>query len=247
MHPKPSAEPAGPAFWVILAAAGVGERMGSACPKQYLMLAGRTLIEHSMELFLAQSCIKGIMVVLAATDPYFARLPISRDHRIRSTVGGDQRYQSVHNGLRALQGRADAEDWVLVHDAARPCLHPDDLDHLLAQARDDFPGGLLAAPVSDTLKQADAELKVAQTIPRTGLWRALTPQMFRYDLLTKALAEALAAQVKVTDEAAAVERLGIKPVLIPGRSDNLKITYPSDLALAEAILAERKQHVQMAS
>lgn len=232
---------------MILAAAGVGERMGRACPKQYLMLAGKPLIEHSLELFLAKSCIRGIMVVLAATDQYFVKLPVSNDRRVRTTLGGEQRYQSVHNGLCALQDSANAEDWVLVHDAARPCLHPDDLDHMLDLARDDFPGGLLATPVSDTLKQADAELKVAQTIPRTGLWRALTPQMFRYDLLTSALADALAAQVEVTDEAAAIERLGIKPVLVPGRSDNLKITYSSDLMLAEAILAERRQQAIMAS
>ncbi len=237
MPPTSSAEPA---FWVVVPAAGAGQRMGADRPKQYLELAGRTVIEHSLAPFAARACIRGIMVVLAGDDACFARLPISGEARIRTTLGGAQRHQSVHQGLLALQGMADANDWVLVHDAARPCLHPDDLDQLLAQARDDFPGGLLAAPVIDTLKQADSELKVTQTIPRAGLWRALTPQMFRYELLTTALAAALAAQVEVTDEAAAIERLGIKPALIPGRSDNLKITHEPDLALAEAILARRR-------
>lgn len=225
-------------FWVIVPAAGSSRRMADAgVPKQYLHLAGRSVIEWSLAPFLAQPECAGIVVVLAAQDSHWQALDAARHPLIQTVTGGPQRADSVRCGLLALQGRAGQDDWVLVHDAARPCLRTSELGALLNHLRGDAVGGLLATPVVETLKRSDGLDRVAQTVDRNGLWRALTPQMFRYGALTRALAAAADRGISVTDEAQAIELLGLRPRLVPGSVDNIKITVTEDLARAERILA----------
>jgi len=225
-----------PRFWVVIPAAGSARRMGAnPIPKQYLPLCGTTVIEHALRPFLARRECAGIVVVLSAEDDRWSSLAVARDTRITTTNGGGERADSVRAGVAALRPRAPQGDWVLVHDAARPCLSDEDLGRLLESLAEDEVGGLLAAPVVDTLKRADATGRVEATIDRTGLWRALTPQMFRLGILERALAQRSAA----TDEAQAVEALALKPRLVEGSSDNLKITVATDLIRAERILAAR--------
>jgi 2-C-methyl-D-erythritol 4-phosphate cytidylyltransferase len=226
-------------YWVIVPAAGSSRRMAAATPKQYLPLRGRTVLEWALEPFLAWPECAGIVVVLAANDTFWPRLAIA-DTRVTAAIGGDERADSVLQGLRALSARAHADDWVLVHDAARPCLTSEDLRRLVGELHGDDVGGLLSAPLVDTLKRADADERVAETVPRAGLWRALTPQMFRYGVLERALNRAREQHVAVTDESSAVELLGLRPRLVGGRADNIKVTVPADLELASRMLAEEK-------
>ena len=226
--------------WAVLPAAGRGERFGAATPKQYQKVRGRTVLSWSMRTLLTERSIYGIVVAVSAGDRRFARLPEARDARVRSCIGGARRELSVAHALECLAVEARDHDWVLVHDAARPCLHRDDLRRLFARAGRDPAGGLLAAPVGDTLKRGTADDHVDCTVPREGLWRALTPQLFRYGLLRRALALCLAHGREVTDEASAVEALGIRPLLVPGRADNIKVTRPEDLRLAAALLGGRR-------
>lgn len=219
-----------PAFWAVIPAAGVGARMAADRPKQYLQLGGRTILEHSLNCFLDHPSLKGVVVSLAADDPYWPGLASASDLRIQRAAGGRERADSVLNALLLLhaQGAADS-DWVLVHDAARPNLARSDLDHLLAELADDPVGGLLAVPARDTLKRADANGRVAATVDRSTIWQAYTPQMFRLGALHQALADSLVAGVAITDEASALEWAGHAPRLIEGRSDNIKVTRPEDL------------------
>lgn len=225
--------------WAVVPAAGRGERFGGARPKQYVPLLGRPVLSWSLATLLAEPSITGIVVALAPGDRRFARLPEARDRRVRHCPGGARRELSVANALAALEGEARDEDWVLVHDAARPCLHPDDLRALIDAVGRDPVGGLLALPLSDTLKAADPAGCSARTLPREGLWRALTPQMIRYGVLRRALALSIERERTVTDEASAVEVLGMRPRLVAGRPDNIKVTLPGDRAMAAAILAAR--------
>jgi 2-C-methyl-D-erythritol 4-phosphate cytidylyltransferase len=222
--------------WAVVAAAGQGERFGGRRPKQYAPLLGRAVLSWSLRALLAEPAIDGIMVAIADDDRRFARLPEARDRRVRCCPGGARRELSVARALRALEPEARDHDWVLVHDAARPCLQGEDLRALVEAVDDDAIGGLLAVPLSDTLKAADESRRCERTVPREGLWRALTPQMFRYGVLRRALALCLDRERSVTDESAAVELLGLRPRLVAGRSDNLKVTRPEDLALAAAVL-----------
>jgi len=226
-------------MWVVVPAAGSARRMGAAVPKQYLPLAGRTVIEWSLAPFLERDRIGAIVVVLAEGDARWPQTALARHARIVTANGGAERMDSVLAGLKALETRASASDWVLVHDAARPCLASADVDRLLNELGDDEVGGLLAAPVVDTLKRADAQQRIDQTVPREKLWRALTPQMFRFELLQRALQSAVENRVAVTDEAQAVEALGLRPKLVAGDADNVKITLPEDLPRAERILRAR--------
>ena len=178
------------------------------------------------------------MVALAPGDRRFHRLPEARDPRVRTCLGGSRREWSVASALEALADDARDEDWVLVHDAARPCLAAADLRRLLATASRDNVGGLLATPLGDTLKIEGRDGRSERTVPREGLWRAQTPQMFRYGILRRALALCRDRERAVTDEASAVEALGLRPVLVSGRSDNIKLTRPDDRGLATAILRE---------
>lgn len=224
--------------WLVLAAAGAGRRLGAASPKQYLCLAGRSILEHSLDRLLALPAIRGGVVVLAADDSRFSALNYTADKPLWRAEGGAERCQSVLNGLLALDGRAAEDDWILVHDAARPCVRPADLARLVNELIDDPVGGLLAVPVRDTLKRADAQGRIVATEPRDAFWQAQTPQMFRYGVLRRALQASITAGRPVTDEAAAVEALGLRPRLITGHYDNLKITTAEDLLLAEYYLQE---------
>jgi 2-C-methyl-D-erythritol 4-phosphate cytidylyltransferase len=228
--------------WAVVAAAGRGERFGGRAPKQYASLLGRPVLSWSLRTLLAEPSIDGIMVAIADDDRRFARLPEARDPRVHRCGGGARREMSVASALRALEPELRDRDWVLVHDAARPCLQRSDLSRLCSAVADDAIGGLLAVPLGDTLKASGSDQRCDRTVPRADLWRALTPQMFRYGVLRRALALCLERERSVTDESAAVELLGLRPKLIAGRSDNIKITHPADLALAAAVLhtAERQ-------
>ena len=219
-----------PAFWVVIPAAGIGSRMRADRPKQYLQLAGRTILEHTLDCFLDHPRLRGLVLSLAADDPWWPALPCASDLRIQRAEGGTERADSVLSGLlRLLELGAQADDWVLVHDAARPNLARSDLDRLLAELADDPVGGLLAVPARDTLKRAGADGRVVETVDRSLIWQAYTPQMFRFAALHRALADALVAGVTITDEASALEWAGQAPRLVEGRADNLKITRPEDL------------------
>ena len=212
----------------------------SSLPKQYLKLAGRTVIEWSIAPFIEHAACAGLVVVISGDDAHWRNIPSSRDPRVRVVNGGQERSDSVLAGVTALRDQCSDQEWVLVHDAARPCLEAADLERLIDTLREDLVGGLLAAPLVDTLKRADDEQRVAATVSREKLWRALTPQMFRYGVLSRALSEASRRGVPVTDEAQAVELLNLKPRLVAGSADNFKITIPEDLARAARVLAERK-------
>ncbi|WP_411566374.1 2-C-methyl-D-erythritol 4-phosphate cytidylyltransferase [Pseudomonas orientalis] len=219
-----------PAFWAVIPAAGVGARMAADRPKQYLQLGGRTILEHSLGCFLDHPSLKGLVVSLAVDDPYWPALACATDPRIQRADGGSERSGSVLNALLHLNALgASDEDWVLVHDAARPNLNRDDLDKLLAELADDPVGGLLAVPARDTLKRADKQGRVVETVDRRLIWQAYTPQMFRLGALHRALADSLVADAVITDEASAMEWSGQAPRLVEGRSDNIKVTRPEDL------------------
>ena len=227
-----------PRYFAIVPAAGSGSRFGAGKPKQYLDLLGRPLIFHTLAALTACPAIERVWVVLSPEDRDWDRHDWSPLGAKLETVrcGGDTRAESVRNGLRAAAMVATDDDWVLVHDAARPCLSAAMLDTLFETLAADPVGGILAVPVADTMKRQDAEQRIAATEPRDGLWQAQTPQMFRYGLLSEALARCTA----VTDEAGAVEALGLRPKLVRGDATNLKVTYPADLALAAMILRARK-------
>jgi len=218
-------------------AAGAGERMGASgaeSPKQYRMLAGRTVIEHALAPFLADPRCAGLVVALRAGDTTFGALAIAADPRLRTVTGGATRALSVAAGVRTVAAAVGSSDpWVLVHDAARPCLPKADLETLLASLPDSPDGAVLGVRLADTLKRSDATGRVVATLPREGLWRAATPQAFRLRRLLAALASAPSA----TDEASAVEALGDRPQLIAGSPLNVKLTTPEDLAFAALILA----------
>ncbi|MDR2306108.1 MAG: 2-C-methyl-D-erythritol 4-phosphate cytidylyltransferase [Paucimonas sp.] len=219
-----------PAFWAVIPAAGVGARMAADRPKQYLQLGGQTILEHSLDCFLDHPALKGVVVSIADEDPYWPGLRCAGDPRIQRAPGGRERADSVLNALLLLhaQGASD-NDWVLVHDAARPNLARSDLDKLLSELADDPVGGLLAVPARDTLKRAGPDDRVAATVDRSTVWQAYTPQMFRLGTLHRALAECLVSDVAVTDESSAIEWAGHAPRLVEGRSDNIKVTRPEDL------------------
>lgn len=226
--------------WAVVPAAGSGRRFGAEIPKQYLDLEGKPLLAHVLELFLRAPGVDGLVLVAAAADTrWHALLPDPAPRPVFFAEGGATRAESVLSALEALHEHARSQDWVLVHDAARPCLNAGDLANLMETLKDDAVGGLLAAPVVDTLKRADEQGRVAGTQDRSGLWRALTPQMFRYELLSNALRGALAAGIEVTDEACAIEWAGHKPLLVSGGIDNIKVTRPEDLPLAAAIMRSR--------
>lgn len=223
--------------WAVVPAAGIGARVGAGTPKQYLSLAGRTVLEHSIAPLLDCADIGRVVVAVAAGDGWWPQLPVACHPRIASVVGGAERCHSVLAGLDALAGEAAGEDWVLVHDAARPCLPPEDLQRLLDTLREQPVGGLLAVPVADTLKRVEGG-QVLGTVDRSALWRALTPQMFRFGLLRAALRRALEEGRLVTDEAHAVELAGHLPQVVEGSARNIKITRPEDVALAAFYLTQ---------
>lgn len=226
--------------WALIPAAGVGRRFGAEVPKQYLSLAGRPVIDHAIAAFVAHPGIAGCAVVLGRDDGWWSDVSAYADHpSVLRAPGGAERCQSVRNGLLALMAQAADDDWVLVHDAARPCLRRADLDRLLDALREEPVGALLAVPIADTVKRADAG-RVVETLPRSALWRAYTPQAFRLGLLRRALEHAQTQDLVVTDDASAVELLGLQPALIECRADNIKITRPEDLPLAAFYLEQQQ-------
>ncbi|MPR03192.1 2-C-methyl-D-erythritol 4-phosphate cytidylyltransferase [Pseudomonas sp. MAFF 212408] len=230
-----------PAFWAVIPAAGVGARMATDRPKQYLQLGGRTILEHSLGCFLDHPSLKGLVVSLAVDDPYWPNLTCATDPRIQRADGGSERSGSVLNALLQLNALgASDDDWVLVHDAARPNLSRDDLDTLLAELAHDPVGGLLAVPARDTLKRADKHGRVVETVDRSLIWQAYTPQMFRLGALHRALADSLVADAVITDEASAMEWAGQAPRLVEGRADNIKVTRPEDLEWLRLRWANRR-------
>jgi 2-C-methyl-D-erythritol 4-phosphate cytidylyltransferase len=221
----------------IIPAAGSGSRMGEALPKQYLDINGTPMIFHTLAAFAAVSRITKIVVVLAADDkdwqPLFDKHGTAMASRVEVVrVGGATRALSVLNGLQELSDQLAANDWALVHDAARPCIRPLLIEQFLDELADEKIGGLLALPVADTLKMGNSDLRVERTMPREHCWRAQTPQMFRVAMLI----EALARMPNATDESQAIEALGHQPKLINGDSANLKVTYATDLQIAEVLL-----------
>lgn len=225
--------------WVIIPAAGMGKRMRTDIPKQYLPLAGRTVLEHTLHRLASHPAIAEIVVVIAEGDDYWSKLHLDWVAKpVTAVIGGDERCHSVLNGLHALSQRAEGDDWVLVHDAARPCVRPADIDLLIVQCKD-TQGGLLAMPVRDTMKQTDTNQSVTNTIDRSNLWHALTPQMFPFEKLKHALENAISNNQLITDEAMAMESAGFSPRLVEGHADNIKITRPEDLALAAFYLQQQ--------
>ncbi len=214
-------------------AAGVGARMQADRPKQYLPLLGKTVIEHTLQRLLAHPCICGVVVAISSDDGWWPQIMLQTDKPLWLAAGGDERCHSVLNALQTLSVRAADQDWVLVHDAARPCLRVSDLNRLIQRCTVHAVGGLLATPVKDTIKRADVTGLVRETVDRRNLWHAQTPQMFRLGELRTALQSALAAGVLITDEASAMEWAGHAPLLVEGHADNFKITCPEDLVLAE--------------
>lgn len=218
-------------IWAVVPAAGSGRRFGAELPKQYALIDGRPLLRWTLERLAAMPQVGGLMVVLAADDPHWPGWDAISGKPLLTAIGGAERADSVLSGLRALPAEVADDDFALVHDAARPCVRPDDIVRLIEQAGAGE-GGLLAAPVRDTLKRSIDGRAVEQTVPRSELWRALTPQMFRRGALVRALEDAIAQGRQPTDEAQAIEWSGGRPLLVEGAEDNLKVTTARDLALA---------------
>ncbi|PPI87798.1 2-C-methyl-D-erythritol 4-phosphate cytidylyltransferase [Candidatus Pantoea edessiphila] len=215
----------------IVPAAGIGKRMKIKYPKQYVIIGQYTIIEHCILNLLANPHIKQIIVVLNYNDQYFYKLPLSHNNQIICVIGGKTRAQSVLSGLKAAYGTTN---WVLVHDASRPCLHINDLTNLIQIREKSNIGGILATPVVDTLKLSQHNKNIInKTVKRKNLWRALTPQLFSYSLLKFCLTKTLKEGINVNDESSALEYCGYYPMLIQGRNDNIKVTYPEDILLAE--------------
>lgn len=225
--------------WAVVPAAGRGTRFGGEVPKQYLEVAGRPLIGHALRALCAHGGVDGVIVVLAEDDTRWPGWSTIDNKPVVTCLGGSERADSVLAGLAALPESVRPDEFVLVHDAARPNLQSEDLDRLLEFGRNDPVGAILAAPVRDTLKRAGDDGGIDRTEPRERLWRAFTPQLFRRLQLSRALEAARAGGVAVTDEAMAMERQGLRPLLIEGREDNLKVTTTADLALFEYLLARR--------
>ncbi len=238
-------------YWAIIPAAGVGKRMGSKVPKQYLPLAGKTVLEQTISVFLQHPKISGIVVAITQGDTYWQELQSSLgNHKpILQALGGSERCHSVLNALTYLSNQKNfnisEQDWVLVHDAARPCLNSNDIDRLMIQLSDTTSGGLLGLPISDTVKRCNAEQQILETVDRNDLWRALTPQMFPFALLKNALEQAINNNALVTDEASAIEFQGLKPIMVEGSADNIKITHPGDLQLAEMFISAQNKVVSI--
>ncbi len=225
-------------LWVVLPAAGSGSRMKNTVPKQYLKINGTAIIEHTINVFLGNHEVQAIMVCVPPGDQRFSETKSSKNARVLTTQGGVSRAQSVLNGLNELD--AAEHDWVLVHDAARPCLSAELLNHLIDTLRYDDVGGILAIAVRDTLKQASQDKRIESTLDRSTIWQAQTPQMFRYGLLKTALVKAIDQGLDITDEASSLELSGYAPAIVEGDSRNIKVTTAEDLDLAEFLLRPKQ-------
>jgi len=228
-------------YWAVIPAAGVGTRMQAEVPKQYICINQKTILEYTLERFCSHPKIEGVVVVISGDDNVWTTLGISSHPKIIVAEGGAERCHSVMNGLQVLSEKANSNDWVLVHDAARPCIRKEDIDRLIDTLNGHNVGGLLGLPVKDTMKRADRSFIIQETVEREGLWHALTPQMFRLGMLIDSLGNAISKDLFVTDEAQAIELNGLKPLLVEGHSDNMKITRNHDLALAELYLSQQER------
>jgi 2-C-methyl-D-erythritol 4-phosphate cytidylyltransferase len=233
--------PISPALWFVVPAAGSGSRMQSVTPKQYLYLADKTVLDQTLSRLLSVTDLAGIVVALNADDQDFSQSFFASHPKIHRVVGGQERSDSVLLALEFLENKIAQDDWVLVHDAARPCISLESINELIQSLIDDPVGGILAIPVADTLKRSNPQQEIIETLDRRSLWQAQTPQMFRYGVLLSSLKKARANQQTVTDEASAIELAGLSAKILAGRTDNIKITRPTDLDLAEFIL--QKQNI----
>jgi len=237
--------------WFIVPAAGVGQRMGTAIPKQYLPFASTTVIETTLNTLLKCPALAGIVVAIHSDDIHWASLSIAQNPYVHTVVGGDERADSVQAGLEYLRPKVSDECWILVHDAARPCIALRSINHLVAALKGDSVGGILGVSCSDTLKlinetlvntaSVDTQHTIIETIDRSQIWQAQTPQMFRYGLLSSALTDALQQNKMITDEASALELAGYSVRMVEGRRDNIKITQADDLPIAEAIYRQHNK------
>lgn len=235
LEPRPSSLN----IWVVIPAAGIGARMAADRPKQYLELNDKPVIVHTLQRLSAITHVCGVMVALSPNDTYWGGLNLALKKPLWTADGGVERCYSVLSALQDLGQYADDHDWVLVHDAARPCVREADIYHLINELQNDEVGGLLAIPVRDTMKRAEDNHRVINTEDRSGLWHALTPQMFRVGMLRHALEQAIEDESLVTDEASAMELADYQPLLVEGHADNIKITRPEDLALAAFYLQQQ--------
>ncbi|MCF7361346.1 2-C-methyl-D-erythritol 4-phosphate cytidylyltransferase [Vibrio diazotrophicus] len=224
----------------VVPAAGVGSRMQADRPKQYLKLLGKTVLEHTVSKLLAHPKVSKVVVAVSEDDPYFSTLALANHPQVIRVNGGKERADSVLSALNYIC-KHEVSEWVLVHDAARPCFTDQDVTRLIECAENHSVGAILAAPVRDTMKRSDELQNIDHTVERSNLWHALTPQMFRTLPLREVLIDGLASKANITDEASAFERLNLSPALVNGRADNIKITQPEDLALAEFYLSRNKE------
>jgi len=224
----------------LIPAAGRGTRYGGAVMKQYLPVCGKAVLAHSISLFQFHPMVSGITVILAEGDQWFESSVGNLANIVETVVGGETRAQSVRNGLQHVKDNHPECDWVLIHDAARPCLSPVSLERLLEQGLQSADGAILAMPVGDTLKRAGDDKEITDTVDRRGLWAAQTPQLFPTEALASAIDAAHRDGRKLTDEASAMEFAGAKPKLVMGSVANIKITHPTDLAIAEALLGRKE-------
>nr|WP_306671627.1 2-C-methyl-D-erythritol 4-phosphate cytidylyltransferase [Endozoicomonas sp. ONNA2] len=232
-------------YWAVVPAAGVGRRMNVDIPKQYLEIKGKPLMVHTLERLLDFPRLEMIVVVLDYHDEYHQSIELLRHPQVLLAQGGHERYHSVLNGLRVLLDIANPDDWVLVHDVARPCIRRSDMDWLVNQLHDHPVGGLLGSPVTDTIKKVGGQDVVSETVDRQGLWHAKTPQMFRLGMLHDAMAKAIADKMPVTDEASAIEYAGKQPVMVEGHADNIKVTQGTDLALASLYIEQQLKLIEV--
>ncbi|MDH3406815.1 MAG: 2-C-methyl-D-erythritol 4-phosphate cytidylyltransferase [Gammaproteobacteria bacterium] len=231
-------------IWAFVPAGGQGRRMQSQVPKQYLPLLERPIILHTLERLCSHKQIQGVFAGIAANDPQWKKLASELEHLptfLGTSEGGESRAHTVLNGLRMLTKNARADDWVLVHDAVRPCVRHEDIDKLISAVTGGEEGGLLAFPIADTVKHVDNAGRVTETISREGLWRAATPQMFQINKLTQALEQVMKSGKEITDEASAIEAAGGHPCVIACHNDNIKITLAEDLVLAELYLKQQQE------
>jgi 2-C-methyl-D-erythritol 4-phosphate cytidylyltransferase len=230
-------------YWFVVPAAGIGARMNADRPKQYLLLANKTILEHTLSRILTLPDLAGIVVPLSKDDNHWTSLTILQHPLVHTIHGGESRADSVLNGLNYLADKVHEQDWILVHDAARPCVTRLSIQKLCDELAESETGGILAVPVSDTLKQIGDHNQIQLTVDRKHLWQAQTPQMFRYGLLRDCLIQAIAKGKNITDESSAIELCGYKSKVVEGRSDNIKVTRADDLLLAEFILSQQEKNL----
>lgn len=226
-------------LWVVIPAAGIGKRMGVDIPKQYITVCDKAIIEHTVEKFTSRNDLQGILVALSNSDQHWSTLELSKNNKITTVTGGEERYKSVYNALCSLKNKADDDDWILVHDAVRPCITTFEIDQFIADLDHlNGIGGILALPCFETMKKANTNHEIEETIDRKFIWHAQTPQMFRYKKLFLAIEKIMNENIFITDEAMAMELAGYKPMLIQGTHSNIKITDQNDLKYLESFLRQ---------